>query len=626
MKRTANTFVFLLFILSSFAQTGIPVPEMSSCDNLVSQLLTQYDIPGATFALAKDGKLVYMRGFGHADLDGQEATQPYHLFRIMSISKSITGIAVTKLVEDGQLSFSDKVFGPDGIFANNTYFNNATVTDNRIYDITVQHLLEHTGGWNQNVDCTPTPVAPYAWGTTNCDPISFPLHVSQVLGESNPVSEQALIRFLMEKGVQATPGTEYHYSNIGFLAVGLVIEEVTGMSYEDYVKTAILEPLGICDMHLARNLREDKYEREGEYTGNGFTRISAYGDGTVLPNEYGGLQIEAMDAHGGWIATARDMVQLLVSVDGFTSKPDILTQSSIQTMTTPSTANAGYAKGWSVNSFDNWWHLGALSGTASFWGRTANGYTWALILNKRIVDGNSAAFWNAVDLLPFDCIAQASSFPTHDLLDFPSQNSSDIAFNPINGSSATVSWTSGNGDARILLAREGSPVTEFPLDGIDYTANAAFGMGDDLGDGTYVVHNDGTNAFLLTGLDSTKTYYLRLFDYNKNTITGDHALYKLCGEAQTSVTTSSSTHIDDLAELGIRFFPNPAQDWLEIELPRLHLSDRVEIRNMQGQVLKQFRLDQTKSRLSISDLPPQIYTISFFKADRYIGSGRLVKF
>ena len=64
--------------------------------------------------------------------------------------------------------------------------------------------------------------------------------------------------------------------------------------------------------------------------------------------------MNAMDGHGGWIASARDMVRLLVAVDGFPTKPDILSPATITSMVTPSTNNANYAKGWSVNSLNNW--------------------------------------------------------------------------------------------------------------------------------------------------------------------------------------------------------------------------------------------------------------------------------
>jgi len=203
-------------------------------------------IPGATFALAKDGKLVYMRSFGNANIAGTEPTQPYHLFRIASLSKPITSVAIMKLVQNGQLNLNDRVFGAGGILQNNTYFNNANITDGKIYNITVAHLLEHSAGWNRDIGCFPNPTSPYPWQVGGCDPISAPLHVSQKLGEGNPVSEEALIKFLLEKGLDFTPGTGHAYSNISYLMLGKVIESITSMTYENYVKTAIFEPLGIC--------------------------------------------------------------------------------------------------------------------------------------------------------------------------------------------------------------------------------------------------------------------------------------------------------------------------------------------------------------------------------------------
>jgi CubicO group peptidase (beta-lactamase class C family) len=85
-----------------------------------------------------------MRAFGTANQAGTELTQPYHMFRIASVSKPITSIAIMKLIENGQLSLSDKVFGPGGILNADPYFANANVTDSRVYNITIQNLLEHS--------------------------------------------------------------------------------------------------------------------------------------------------------------------------------------------------------------------------------------------------------------------------------------------------------------------------------------------------------------------------------------------------------------------------------------------------------------------------------------------------
>lgn len=615
----------MLSALLGYTQTGIPVPGMSSCDILVDQFMATYDIPSVTFAMSKDGKLVYMRSFGHADLAKTEETQPYHMFRIASISKPITSIAVNKLIEDGLLNYSDKVFGPDGILANNTEINAATVSDNRIFDITVQQLLEHSGGWDRSLDCITGAASPYGWDPSHCDPIGFPLHVSSSLGTSNPVSETSLIRFLMEKGLNFTPGTAYAYSNIGYLVLGLVIEEVSGKSYEQYVKDRMLTPIGAHDMYIGKNMLDDKREREGEYEGNGYNSLDIYGNNTRVPWEYGGWNLEAMDAHGGWIASARDLVRLLVAVDGFQTKPDLINALSISNMTTPSTHNNFYAQGWSVNSAGNWWHTGALDGTASIWARTMNGYTWAIILNKRIIDANANNFWVALDGLPWNCISQTSSFPNHDLLKNPLQNGSNMVFSGDGNTSLTVSWDSGDGENRVLLVKEGSAVMKFPLDGTDYMADADFGQGEDLGEGNYVAYNGNGNSVTLTSLDPNKSYHFRLFEYNKNLETGNHALYQLFNPPTEEATTSTSTGIEDLEALGIRFYPNPAKNQIFIELADRNKSDEVELRNMQGQLMRKLRLENSRNSLSLEGLPPQLYLLSFKKEEKFVGIAKVLK-
>lgn len=625
MKSYITLILNCFLIVAATAQNGPYVSQMSHCDNQITAFLNTYSIPGATVAISKGGKLVYMRAFGNANLAGNEPTQPHHMFRIASVSKPITGIAIMKMVQENKLSLSDKVFGPQGILANDTFFTNANVTDNRIFDITVQQLLEHSGGWDRDAACVPNPTSPYPWFANHCDPIGFPLHVTQTLGTANPVSEHALIRFLMEKGLNFTPGTSYKYSNIGYLTLGLIIEEITGMSYEDYVKLTVLAPLGICDMHIGKNLLADKREREGEYHGNGYRALSVYGTGNNVPWEYGGWNLEAMDAHGGWIATARDLVRLLVAVDGFATKPDILNAASIQTMVTGSANNSSYAKGWSVNQFDNWWHTGALDGTASLFARTSGGYTWGIILNKRVIDGTANNFWSALDNLPWNCVTQTVSFPTHDLLDVPSLNASNLHFNGQGSNSMNVKWQNGNGPLRVLIAKEGAPVDAFPLDGEDYSGDATFGMGDELGTGNFVVYQGAADSVMITDLDPAKTYHFRLFEYNKSFNTGFHSLYQLCDYAAGSATTSTNTSIADLSELGMKIFPNPTSDQLHIEWKNTQSVDQLILSNVQGQVLHRIAVAGTQAELDLSMLPAQLYFVEFFHKGHRLGAAKVVK-
>ncbi|MFK7970469.1 MAG: serine hydrolase domain-containing protein, partial [Bacteroidia bacterium] len=538
MKKLLILTLFAAITTCGFSQQGIEVPGMTSCDNAISQFLSTYSIPSATMALGKDGQLVYSRAFGKADLAEQVPTQPYHMFRVASISKPITAIAIMKLAESGAIKLSDNVFGPEGILKNNAYFDSVNATDTRLNTITVQHLLEHTGGWDRDVDCIQGANPPYTWTINHCDPIGFPRYVTQSLNEPNPVSRRALVKFLMLKGLAFEPGTQYAYSNIGYLTLGLVIEEITGQSYESYVKEFVLDPIGACDMYIGKNMRADKREREGEYKGNGFRAPSIYGGALTLPWEYGGWNLEAMDAHGGWIATARDLVRVLCAIDNFSTRPDILTRTSINTMTTASSTNANYAKGWSVNQFNNWWHTGALDGTASIMVRSNNGYTWALILNHRIIDNRSNDFWTDMDGLPWSCIQSTTQWPAHDLFEVPSTNADTISFANGTTTSFDVNWVRGNGEKCIVVASTGSPVDVFPLDGVDYNADADFGSGDDLGGDQYVVYNGAGNSVNVKSLNASETYHFRVFEYNQNSKTGNHALYQLCASPQANAKPS----------------------------------------------------------------------------------------
>ena len=527
MKKTLTlSAVFGIRLL--FSQTGIPVPQMTASDNLINNFITKYSLPGGTVAITKDGKIVYLRAFGYQDIAKTIAAQPYNMFRIASLSKQVTAIAIMKMIENGQLTLASKVFGAGGILEHHPIFSTALITDSRIYNINIQNLLEHNAGWNRDINCNPNPTLPYPYFFSGCDPISFPLRVTQLTGTSNPVTKEALIKFLLQKGLDAAPGTVYNYSNIGFLILGEVIEKIAGIDYEAWVQQNILAPLGIFDMHIGKNLLSEKMEREVEYAGNGYTTLSIFNTGQYVPWEYGGFNVTAMDAHGGWIASARDMLKLLTAVDGFSTKPDLLLPATIATMVTPSTTNAYYAKGWSVNPFNNWWHTGSLDGTASEQVRSGTGYTWIFIFNKRI---NSNNFWADLDNLGWNCIAQTTTYPTWDLMATPTVNAASTSFSDVGSNTLTLHWNNGNGDNRIVVASEKNAVSTFPLDGTDYTASAVYGSGSVTGTGNYVVYNGTGNSVSVSGLTSGKTYYFRVMEYNKNLITGNNALYLLGNNA-----------------------------------------------------------------------------------------------
>ena len=406
-KPQNSRFLFLISIIilwcenDGFAQTGVFVPEMVNVDAVFSNFMNDWNIPGGSIAIVKDGRLVYARGFGYANKESQELVQPHHLFRIASISKPITSIAIMKLIDQGQLNIDAKVFGMDGILNNSDY---STILDSRVKNITVRHLLQHTSGWG--------------FIDGRGDPMFYNSYIAQQMGEAPPVGPVTIIKFMLTtQTLDNEPGTQYFYSNFGFCILGRVIEQVSGQNYENYVKTELLNPLGISEMQVGRTLYENKAPNEVKYydfPGSSLA-YSIYGTGERVPWPYGGFHLEGRDANGGWIASAIDLVRLLVAVDGFDTKPDILSQSSIQLMTTSSNANSYYGLGWGVNRWNNWWHDGSLPGTSSILVRTANGLGWAVLFNTR--PSNWRDFTPPMDKMVWEAIRGIDKWPTHDLFE-----------------------------------------------------------------------------------------------------------------------------------------------------------------------------------------------------------------
>ncbi|KUG05869.1 serine hydrolase domain-containing protein [Solirubrum puertoriconensis] len=518
------TVLLGLWSLAAVAQTGVSDPELAQCDAAVQRFMQRWKIPGATVAISRQGKLVYSRGFGHANLERTESMQPSHLLRVASVSKPVTAVAIMKLAEDGQVQLTRKAFGPDGYL--NTPYYTGVIEDERIYDITVQQLLEHTAGWNRNAGVD---------GFSSSDPIDFPLHVAAVMQVPNPVPDSTLVRYLLGKGLNFTPGSRFAYSNIGYIVLGKIIERVTGQPYEAWVRRNILEPSGVREAHLGHNLLADKLEREAEYFSKDY-KESCYGTGKRVLYPYGGWNLEAMNAHGGWLFSARDLVRLMLAVDGSPTRPDLLLPATIDTMITSHEPNHRYAKGWLVNKDrTTWWHTGSLDGTASCVVRTASGYTWAILLNAR---STTNRFWNDLEELGWECINSTNTWPAYDLFP-PERNASNLRLANLSPTSARFTWHNGNGNGRLLVLQEKGPVKEMPQDGTNYVADVSFGRGAILGSGS-VVAAGADSLVTVRALQPGKTYYARLVEYNQSEATGQHPVYALEGSPVLEFTTPAA--------------------------------------------------------------------------------------
>ena len=368
--------------------------ELSTLDSVVHRFIQQQGVVGASVGIVKDGQLVYAKGFGYADMDTQEKVGPHHQFRIGSLSKLITTVAVMKLREEGKLSLGDKVFGEGGILRGDLYQD---IKDKRAYDITVEHLLSHTAGWSKR---------------TYGDPMFIPLKIAEEMNTPAPADLNTIIRFVLSKPIPYRPGTRYDYSNFGFCLLGKVIEAVSGETYERYVQHQLLAPLSIYGMQLAKNRPEDRFEDEVRYydLSPNNIRPSIYGTGEVVPNTYS-FNVEALSAAGGWVATPTDLLRFLVAVDGLKSAPDILSNESLLAMIEPV---SGRPYGWRGASIGGtWWRTGTLAGTSALMKRFENGVSWVVLTNtsNRRSDYFNGRFSNMLQ----NELTQLNEWPTRDL-------------------------------------------------------------------------------------------------------------------------------------------------------------------------------------------------------------------
>lgn len=377
----------LLFATVAFSQTGQVVPELKAFDQAMSGLLAAYDIPGGQMAVTYRGRLVYNRGFGFANTLTRDSVQPTHIFRIADVSKTVTGIACMKLYEEGKLDLDARVFGSGGILNDAGYQN---IIDPRVNDITVRMLLHHEGGWNSEV---------------SDDPMFSAWAVASAMGVPSPPPADMIIQYMLsQRNLDFDPGTQAHYSNFGYAVLGRVIEKVTGKDYDDYVAEAILTPLGITKMKTGFNLSLNHLPGEVSYYDYPGAPLgySVYDNVSRVPRPYGGFNIEAMDATAGWVASAHDLMKLICAIDGFDSRPDILTKATIEEMAAPSAVEPAFGHGIYVNDFNNWWHSGSLPGSASTFFRNGSGQlNWAILLNscdrnKLVVPAMEELVWNTL--------------------------------------------------------------------------------------------------------------------------------------------------------------------------------------------------------------------------------------
>jgi CubicO group peptidase (beta-lactamase class C family) len=286
-----------------FAKRHTSVPRVWSVrgsglakfDSLVKQFMQANGVRAGQLSVAKNGVFKARRAYTWADAD-YRVTEITHLMRVASLSKMFTCACIQQLYDNKTVKESDKIFAKLGI--TKKALNSQTV-DSRINDITVEHCVDHEGGWDS--------------GTAG-DWIFKMRKIAVDLGLAGPVTKHDILRYCYGEPLQFKPGSKSQYSNLGYAALARLVEKMTGQTYETYLRNTILAPDGITAVRLSRTRRSELFSNEVTYDDPNVwwsaeeptkEKLAAYcygGEGWVT---------EAMDGGGGLCATADALVQFI---------------------------------------------------------------------------------------------------------------------------------------------------------------------------------------------------------------------------------------------------------------------------------------------------------------------------
>ena len=347
-------------------------PQLEDMENKIKRYLLRWEINGAQIAVTRNDSLLYVKGFGWADMDKKQDMQPSNIMRLASVSKLLTAVGVMRLAEAGTLKLSDHVFGPKGIL-NDTAFTNA-IKDQRYLDITVEQLLRHKAGFTTGAG----------------DPMFSTRYIMMQNRLTTPPDNNTLMKILLKRRLGFTPGTAKRYSNVGYMLLSMIIEKKTRMSYEDYMRKFVFEPAGCYDFHIAGSYEKDRRRNEVKYyMHKGSEPVYEYNNsGRMVEKCYGENDIPNLKGAGAWCASAAELSRLVASVDLLPGVKDILSKKSVEFMTREM-PDHDFSIGWNFCPKGRpWIRTGSLSGTSALVLRYPDGECWILITNTSTWKGH----------------------------------------------------------------------------------------------------------------------------------------------------------------------------------------------------------------------------------------------
>ncbi len=226
VRRAARGFAVLLVSAAPLAAQGVdslPAPLSAKVRAAVTDVMKRTGVPSAAVGIVRDGRIEYVAAFGDARLSPPMPATPAMHYAVGSISKQFTVAAVMLLQQEGKLSVDDPV---------SKWFPELT----RANEVTLRNLMSHTSGYE---DYAPQDYTIPIW--------------------THPSSAEQIVHEWATKPLDFDPGTQYQYSNTNFNIVGLIVQKVAGEPFWTFLKTRVLDPVGLShaiDLDTQRNLLE----------------------------------------------------------------------------------------------------------------------------------------------------------------------------------------------------------------------------------------------------------------------------------------------------------------------------------------------------------------------------------
>ena len=415
--------VLAWFVSVAFGQTG--TPGIAPFDQLMNNIMTTYGVPGGSMAITRNGHLIMARGYGLMDQDNNTPAQPDTLYRIASLSKSDHGSHGDALVEQG--SFRSTSLPSPWCPIYNRRPGKTRIPGSRPLPFVNCWTIRAAGTQAHRISTLRGGQA----------------QIAAQMGVPSPVSGDNMVRYMRGyQNLDFTPGQNYAYSNFGYDLLGRIIERVTGVPYEQYVRTNVLAPMGITSARIAQTLPQGQLPNETNYYAN-------QKSDTIFPNitpkfvsvAYGGSwYMEGFDADGGWVISAIDYAKFINSIDGQKGIA-FLKPSTVATMTArPNIPYWNGQNGWYTSGLvvqptskgQDWWNDGAIDGTYTYFFRNDEGVVVVVFFNSRSnPPGREAALASATSNGINDALSQVTSWPTIDyIVTYPDANPTQAALKP----------------------------------------------------------------------------------------------------------------------------------------------------------------------------------------------------